>query len=416
MPAGGAGRNDARIPRLAADVDPARLDFSPAEGFLLSRIDGRTSQAVLRVLGGLAPDEVDRCLERWSRDGVVVFEAGRTPAPPRTAAPPAAGHTALAVDEGLEISPEAQRAIAAFEAGLERPYHEILGVAPDADARAIKRAYFALSKEFHPDRWFRRDIGAWRERSERVFRKIVEAYELLSDPATRAEVQRGLREAAPAAPAPEPPAPASAAPAPPARPAPAPAASPSAPRPRRPLPPLHPLARLVAERRARAKTFFEAGMAASADERWLEAAGSLRLAIAFDPANATYRERFGEIQIRAHALRFEQLVKEADGALTYKDRGEALRIFEEALHFKPFDARVNHTAARLAWVIAGDLRKAKEYAARACETEPEHAEYRKTLGLIYKAAGLRANARRELERALRLDPKDVEARTELKSL
>jgi curved DNA-binding protein CbpA len=401
-----AGQLDRRIPQLAPDVDPARLELSPAEGFLLSRIDGHTTQAVLRVLGGLAPEEVDRCLERWSQAGVVVFANGSARRAPAAAA--AASDAPGDDDASGDMTPEAKRAIEGLEARLERPYHEILGVARDADARAIKRAYFALSKEFHPDRWFRRDIGPWQPRVERVFRKIVEAYELLSDPATRAEVQRALREPAAAEKAPAAAKPrAAAAPAAPA---------PGAPRARRPLPPLHPLAKLVAERRARSKTFFEAGMAAQADERWLEAAGSLRLAIAFDPANATYRERFGEVQTRAHAIRFEQLVKEAESALTYKDRLEALRIFEEALHFKPFDAKVNHTAARLAWLVAADLRRAKEYAARACEGEPDHAEYRKTLGLIYKAAGLRANARRELERALRLDPKDAEARSELKSL
>lgn len=309
---------------------------------------------------------------------------------------------AAAAAAGFDISPEAQAAIAALEARLDRPYHEILGVAPDADARAIKRAYFALSKEFHPDRWFRRDIGPWRERVDGVFRKIVEAYELLSDPATRSEVQRGLQPAPAAAGAARPEARA------PSRPA--------APPRRRPLPPLHPLARLVAERRAKAKSFFEAGMVAFSEERWLEAAGSLRLAVAFDPANAVYRQRFGEIQPKVHAVRFEQLVREADGALAYKERADALRLFEEALHYKPFDARVNHTAARLAWLVAADLRRAKEYASRACESEPENAEYRKTLGMIYKAAGLRANARRELERALRLDPKDAEVRSELKSL
>jgi curved DNA-binding protein CbpA len=315
-----------------------------------------------------------------------------------------------------ELAPEAQRAIELIESRLDRPYHEILGVPPDADARTIKRAYFGLSKEFHPDRWFRRDIGPWRERVDRVFRKIVEAYELLSDPATRAEVQRGLQEAGAAA------RPASPPPAPPPQAAAREAAKPDSPaRPatpfrKRPLPPLHPLARLLAERRGKAKSFFEAGMVAFGEQRWLEAAGSLRLAVAFDPANPIYRQRFGEIQPKVHAVRFEQLAREADGALAYKDRGEALRLFEEALHFKPFDPRVNHTAARLAWLVAADLRRAKEYAARACESEPEHAEYRKTLGLIYKAAGLHANARRELERALRLDPKDAEARSELKSL
>jgi Flp pilus assembly protein TadD len=42
--------------------------------------------------------------------------------------------------------------------------------------------------------------------------------------------------------------------------------------------------------------------------------------------------------------------------------------------------------------------------------------YRRTLGQIFKAAGLKSNARRELETALKLDPKDAEARAELKSL
>jgi Flp pilus assembly protein TadD len=157
-------------------------------------------------------------------------------------------------------------------------------------------------------------------------------------------------------------------------------------------------------------------MAAAAAERWIEAAGSVRLAIAFDPRNPLYRERFGEIQPRAHEVRFEQLVKEAESALSFRDRLDALRIYEEALHFRPYDGAANFTAARLAWLAAEDLHRAKEYAARACEADPENAEYRKVLGLIYKAAGLPANARRELQKAVRLDPADGEARAELKSL
>jgi Tfp pilus assembly protein PilF len=43
-------------------------------------------------------------------------------------------------------------------------------------------------------------------------------------------------------------------------------------------------------------------------------------------------------------------------------------------------------------------------------------QYRRTLGQIYKAAGLVANARRELEVALRIDPKDAEAKQELRGL
>ena len=46
----------------------------------------------------------------------------------------------------------------------------------------------------------------------------------------------------------------------------------------------------------------------------------------------------------------------------------------------------------------------------------DNALYHKTLGLIYKAAGLGQNAKRELQAALRLDPKDAEAKQELKTL
>jgi curved DNA-binding protein CbpA len=406
MPAGGgAGANGARTPRLASDCDLEGLELSPAEGFLLSRIDGHTPQALLREVGGLPPDDVDRCIERWVEAGLVVFVGSGPPAGSGEAdvgfaevsASPAP--TTLAIDPGLEISAEAQQAVLAMHAGLERPYHEILGVEPDADVRTIKRAYFGLSKEFHPDRYFRRQIGPYADVVERVFRRIVEAYELLSDPATRAEVQRDLAAAAETPREP---------------PAAEPSVEASRPRKRRTGPrPFSPLARVFAQRRAKAKSFFEAGMAAYAEGRWLEAAGSVRLAIAFDSRNAVYKSRFVDVRQKVAEVRFEQLTKEADGAMTFRDRADALKLYEEALHYKPFDAQVNHTAA---WLVADDPRRAKEYAVRACEVEPDQPEYRKTLGMIYKAAGLKANARRELQSALRLNPKDDEARAELKSL
>ena len=39
---GGGSRQEERIPRLAADFDPRDIDLTPVEGFVLSRIDGRT--------------------------------------------------------------------------------------------------------------------------------------------------------------------------------------------------------------------------------------------------------------------------------------------------------------------------------------------------------------------------------------
>ena len=50
------------------------------------------------------------------------------------------------------------------------------------------------------------------------------------------------------------------------------------------------------------------------------------------------------------------------------------------------------------------------------ELAPENGAYRRTLGLVYREAGLAANARRELEAALRCDPGDAEVKAALRGL
>ena len=303
QPAAASRERENRVPRLAPGWERCGLTLSPAEGFLLSRIDGATPWTLLREIGGLAPHEADRCLERWLAEGlVIVASGGSATAPTQPEPPPAATQTPAGndlesqLDPSLEISIDAQRRVLQFEAGLERPYHELLGVARGVDAKAVKRAYFQLSKEYHPDRYYRREIGPYAEKLDRIFKKIVEAYELLMDPTTRAELERSMGERAPErAAAPEPAAAA------PARPRRAEAGrSAAAPPPpsagRRALERLHRQFRIpdaiLAERRGRAREFHAAALVALRKQRWLDAASSARLAIAFDPWNDEYKKRF----------------------------------------------------------------------------------------------------------------------------
>jgi len=58
-------------------------------------------------------------------------------------------------------------------------YYELLGVARDADAETLKRAYRRLARQYHPD--VNKDPGA-----EDRFKEIGRAYEVLGDPKTRA--------------------------------------------------------------------------------------------------------------------------------------------------------------------------------------------------------------------------------------
>jgi tetratricopeptide (TPR) repeat protein len=175
-------------------------------------------------------------------------------------------------------------------------------------------------------------------------------------------------------------------------------------------------ARMLRERKGRAKRLFESGMAAFAAGRFTEAASGVRLAIAFDPWSAIYKEQFVDVLRKAHEERAQKLLKEADAALELRDFGAALRAFEEVIGYRPHDVELLIRAARLAWATGGDLHQAKEWAMSAVELDGQNAAAHRVLGQVYRAAGLDANARRELEAALRINPKDEEAQNELRAI
>ena len=64
-------------------------------------------------------------------------------------------------------------------------YYVVLGIAEDADSDEIRSAFRALARRYHPD------AGAGSSTAE--FRRALEAYETLSDPARRQLHDRNLR-------------------------------------------------------------------------------------------------------------------------------------------------------------------------------------------------------------------------------
>lgn len=67
-----------------------------------------------------------------------------------------------------------------------RDYYEILGVAPDAKAADIKRAYRQLARRYHPD------ISG--DDRAATFREATRAYEVLCNPERRRTYDAALRE------------------------------------------------------------------------------------------------------------------------------------------------------------------------------------------------------------------------------
>ncbi|MDU0347307.1 DnaJ domain-containing protein, partial [Actinomyces sp. MRS3W] len=62
---------------------------------------------------------------------------------------------------------------------MTKDFYAVLGVAKDADSAAIKKAYRALAKKYHPDR------NPGDTAAAEKFKEIGEAYAVLSDPKER---------------------------------------------------------------------------------------------------------------------------------------------------------------------------------------------------------------------------------------
>ena len=139
-------------------------------------------------------------------------------------------------------------------------------------------------------------------------------------------------------------------------------------------------------------------------QRWLEAAASARLAIAFDPWNHAYKTGFVEIQAHVNRERAAELLGEARDAAA---RGEAMALLEEAIHFRPLDPVANARAADLALSL-GDLDKAMEYADAAAEIDPEQAAHHLLRARVLRRKQDPRGARGAIDQAARLAPKDEE--------
>jgi len=89
-----------------------------------------------------------------------------------------------------------------LERASAETHYETLGVSRSASSAEVKRAYYALAKRFHPDRFHRDANAELRTRIANAFARIAQAYEVLKDASQRAAYDLKL-ERAPRAPAAE---------------------------------------------------------------------------------------------------------------------------------------------------------------------------------------------------------------------
>src|SRR3954470_18053594 len=94
----------------------------------------------------------------------------------------------------IDLPVDMQRELQDLETGGDRLTHyQLLSVGADADGGTIRRAYLGKSKRFHPDAWYRKDLGPFAPLLSKWFQRLSAAYQVLSDEESRAAYDRDHR-------------------------------------------------------------------------------------------------------------------------------------------------------------------------------------------------------------------------------
>lgn len=177
-----------RILHIVQDVQNASLPLTSAEGFVLSRVDGMTSIAEITSISPLGDTQTLRCIYGLVSAGILRLEdpsgkaTGRVAPVPEGATSPSAEAASASASHSNDVHDEIRAKRKAIE---HASYYRVLGVSSTDTPAAIKKAYYALAKKFHPDHCRLTDDEALKTELEEIVAKLAEAYDVLSDPQKR---------------------------------------------------------------------------------------------------------------------------------------------------------------------------------------------------------------------------------------
>lgn len=201
-------------------------DFGTEEYFVWSRCDGTASLQDIILMVGFGATRSIEILSKLRGLGAVLLPGETSPppksskpaeaprkrrprsratAPPNDLPPPASAAQGallkLSDEEKAAMSAEAQLddqtrlRVIEYQRKLatETTHFDLLGVEVDADKKTVKRAYFRLSKEFHPDRYYGKELGPFAPWLTSVFEAITGAFRVLGDNKKRVQYEQSLR-------------------------------------------------------------------------------------------------------------------------------------------------------------------------------------------------------------------------------
>jgi DnaJ domain len=300
--------------------------------------------------------------------------------------------------EAVDLDPDRKREILAREALLGRDDWTVLGLKPGANAEAVKLAYFDASRVFHPDRYYGKNLGSFRSRLEKIFQRLSEAHETLTEslrhappPRTTASTRPATRGGSMAS-----------------------------------SPPADPRAEERRSRLARhpyLASKARAGALVEEAQRQLRDAPEKALHL-LEKAKAlgghAGKDRAPKLEVEAKqqlaSRRADEEMKTGSAAAQGGDPAGAAQAYARASELDPTRADAAYEAAR--WLLKANhpLAEARGFAQRAVSVRGDHLPSLLVLAEICLRMGMGSVARRHLEAALKLDPRNAEAKALLRQV
>ena len=276
--------------RLRRGVDVMTLPLGAQEGFILSRIDGSTAVRSIVNATGLVQTAVLDTLQHLIQMGAIHIDHNldgqieeEEDLRPFTLTEPQK-------DEKVDLAPDMRLRVLQVAWECRRgTLYGVLGVGRRASAEEITRAYYERSREFHPDAFFRKELGSYRPLLDTIFKTVKKASDTLSDPGKRSSYDLTLPKEG------------------------------TAPKPARAEPPrvLDPRRQKEAEDRrlrrnplvervAKARRHLDRARELATAKQWQGAANELALAAAQDPKNAAILALNAEVQVELRKDKFQK--------------------------------------------------------------------------------------------------------------
>jgi curved DNA-binding protein CbpA len=311
----------------------------------------------------------------------------------------------VAVEEKVDLDEGRKEEINALDEKVaSNNLFEFLGVPSGASADEVRAAFREASRKFHPDKYFGKNLGSYKAKLDRIFKRMVEANQTLTDPEKR-EAYLAANPFVRAA-----------------------ARSTTGNNPAfKPEPKTETEEARDAERRQRlarhpylAKTtkvqeFVSKAKEHAAKQEYSQAVSALNNAAQIDPQNAEVKALMLEARKGADLVRSDSSYQHALEALNRGDEELAIQALRVAVNANPLNFKAAHKTSILL-ERKGETRDAASFAQKAVDAAPKNVEYRVHLARLLMDAGMKVMAKKHFEEAAKIDPDHPEVKKHGKRL